>query len=75
MDGWVVCVEHKDILLAAWDEDQEIQRLREIEVHPASFEKDNIDFYLCVIIIIRSQLSFPVKRKQYQSFPSRYYSY
>ena len=32
MDGWVVCEEHKEILLAAWDEDQEIQRQRDLEV-------------------------------------------
>ncbi|XP_071082205.1 DNA repair protein complementing XP-C cells-like [Haliotis cracherodii] len=31
IDGWVVCEEHKDILIAAWDEDQEIQKQREME--------------------------------------------
>ncbi|XP_076468748.1 DNA repair protein complementing XP-C cells homolog [Babylonia areolata] len=31
LDGWVVCEEHKDVLLAAWEEDQEIQRQREEE--------------------------------------------
>ncbi|XP_046556773.1 LOW QUALITY PROTEIN: DNA repair protein complementing XP-C cells-like [Haliotis rubra] len=31
IDGWIVCEEHKDILIAAWDEDQEIQKQREIE--------------------------------------------
>ena len=62
MDGWVVCVEHKDILLAAWDEDQEIQRQRDIEVHAASFETDKNYCYLCVTII-SSQLSFPGKQK------------
>ena len=31
-DGFIVCEEHKDILLAAWDEEQEIQREREAEV-------------------------------------------
>ncbi|KAL8583477.1 hypothetical protein ACOMHN_044835 [Nucella lapillus] len=29
LDGWVVCEEHKEVLLAAWVEDQEIQRQRE----------------------------------------------
>ncbi|KAL4226611.1 hypothetical protein ACF0H5_014594 [Mactra antiquata] len=29
MDGWIVCEEHKDILLAAWDEEQEIIREKE----------------------------------------------
>ncbi|WAR25678.1 XPC-like protein [Mya arenaria] len=29
MDGWIVCEEHKDILIAAWDEEQEIIRERE----------------------------------------------
>ena len=56
-------MEHKDILLAAWDEDQEIQRQRDIEVHAASFEKDKNYCYLCVTIIVSSQLSFPVKQK------------
>jgi hypothetical protein len=32
LDGFVVCEEFKDILLAAWDEDQEIQKQREMEV-------------------------------------------
>ena len=32
MDGWIVCEEHKDILLAAWDEEQEIIQQRETEV-------------------------------------------
>ncbi|XP_013419068.1 DNA repair protein complementing XP-C cells homolog [Lingula anatina] len=31
LDGWIVCEEHKDILLAAWDEDQEEQERREAE--------------------------------------------
>ncbi|KAK7102070.1 DNA repair protein complementing XP-C cells homolog isoform X2 [Littorina saxatilis] len=31
LDGWIVCEEHKDILLAAWEEDQEIQRQKEEE--------------------------------------------
>nr|KAG5702261.1 hypothetical protein BaRGS_030616 [Batillaria attramentaria] len=31
LDGWVVCEEHEDILMAAWAEDQEIQRQREEE--------------------------------------------
>ena len=31
-DGFIVCEEHKDVLLAAWDEEQEIQREREAEV-------------------------------------------
>jgi len=31
MDGWVVCEEHKDTLLAAWDEEQEIIAEREAE--------------------------------------------
>ncbi|VDI64943.1 xeroderma pigmentosum group C-complementing protein [Mytilus galloprovincialis] len=31
LDGFVVCEEYKDILIAAWDEDQEIQRQKEIE--------------------------------------------
>lgn len=35
MDGWVVCEEHKEILLAAWDEDQEIQRQRDLEKREA----------------------------------------
>ncbi|WAR25721.1 XPC-like protein [Mya arenaria] len=29
MDGWIVCEEHKDILISAWDEEQEIIRERE----------------------------------------------
>ena len=32
MDGWIVCEEFKDILLAAWDEEQEIIREKEQEV-------------------------------------------
>lgn len=32
LDGFIVCEEDKDILLAAWDEDQEIQKQRETEV-------------------------------------------
>lgn len=32
MDGWIVCEEHKDILLAAWDEEQEIIREKEQQV-------------------------------------------
>ena len=32
MDGWVVCKEHKEALEAAWEEDQEIQHMRELEV-------------------------------------------
>lgn len=32
MEGWVVCVEHKDALLAAWDEEQENIRQKELEV-------------------------------------------
>ncbi|XP_052284876.1 DNA repair protein complementing XP-C cells homolog isoform X2 [Dreissena polymorpha] len=31
MDGWIVCEEFKDILLAAWDEEQEILREKEAE--------------------------------------------
>ncbi|XP_060076866.1 DNA repair protein complementing XP-C cells-like [Ylistrum balloti] len=31
LEGFVVCEEYKDILLAAWDEDQEIQRQKEAE--------------------------------------------
>ncbi|XP_067684183.1 DNA repair protein complementing XP-C cells-like [Haliotis asinina] len=31
IDGWIVCEEQKDILIAAWDEDQEIQKQRERE--------------------------------------------
>ncbi|XP_063448923.1 DNA repair protein complementing XP-C cells homolog [Mytilus trossulus] len=31
LDGFVVCEEYKDILLAAWDEDQEIQKQKDIE--------------------------------------------
>ncbi|XP_033746540.1 DNA repair protein complementing XP-C cells-like [Pecten maximus] len=31
LEGFVVCEEHKDILLAAWDEDQEVQRQKEAE--------------------------------------------
>lgn len=31
LDGFIVCEEDKDILLAAWDEDQEIQKQREKE--------------------------------------------
>ncbi|XP_069100895.1 DNA repair protein complementing XP-C cells-like [Argopecten irradians] len=31
LEGFVVCEEHKDILLTAWDEDQEIQRQKEAE--------------------------------------------
>ena len=34
MDGWIVCEEFKDILLAAWDEEQEIIREKEQEVCP-----------------------------------------
>ena len=33
MDGWIVCEEHKDILLAAWDEEQEIIREKEQQVN------------------------------------------
>ena len=32
LDGFVVCEEHKDILLSAWDEQQEIDRQKEAEV-------------------------------------------
>lgn len=32
MDGWIVCEEFKDILLAAWDEEQEIIREKEAQV-------------------------------------------
>jgi hypothetical protein len=32
MDGWIVCEEYKDILLAAWDEEQEIIREKEQQV-------------------------------------------
>ena len=32
LEGFVVCEEHKDILLAAWDEEQEIQKQKEAEV-------------------------------------------
>lgn len=32
MDGWIVCEEHKDVLLAAWDEEQEIIREKEAQV-------------------------------------------
>jgi hypothetical protein len=32
IEGWVVCVEHKDILLAAWDKEQEILKEKEKEV-------------------------------------------
>ena len=32
IEGWVVCEEHKDILLAAWDEEQEIIQEKEKEV-------------------------------------------
>ena len=35
MDGFVVCEEHKDILIAAWDEDQMITRQRDEEVSPS----------------------------------------
>ncbi|XP_005109611.1 DNA repair protein complementing XP-C cells homolog [Aplysia californica] len=31
MDGWIVCEEFADTLLAAWEEDQEIQKQRELE--------------------------------------------
>lgn len=31
LEGFVVCEEHKDILLAAWDEEQEIQKQKEAE--------------------------------------------
>ncbi|XP_025106845.1 DNA repair protein complementing XP-C cells-like [Pomacea canaliculata] len=31
LDGWIVCKEHKKILLAAWKEDQIIQQQREAE--------------------------------------------
>jgi len=32
MDGWIVCEEFKDILLAAWDEEQEIIKEKEAAV-------------------------------------------
>ncbi|XP_062593298.1 DNA repair protein complementing XP-C cells homolog [Saccostrea cucullata] len=31
LDGFIVCEEHKDVLLAAWDEEQEIQKEKEAE--------------------------------------------
>ncbi|XP_061186504.1 DNA repair protein complementing XP-C cells homolog [Saccostrea echinata] len=31
LDGFIVCEEHKDVLLAAWDEEQEIQKQKEAE--------------------------------------------
>ncbi|KAK3585967.1 hypothetical protein CHS0354_038511 [Potamilus streckersoni] len=31
LDGWIVCEEFKDILLAAWDEEQEIMKQKEAE--------------------------------------------
>ena len=39
MDGWIVCEEFKDILLAAWDEEQEIIREKEQEVLTLSPKK------------------------------------
>lgn len=33
LDGWIVCEEDKDVLIAAWDEQQEIDRQREAEVN------------------------------------------
>ena len=32
LDGFIVCEEHKDLLLAAWDEQQEIEKEKEAEV-------------------------------------------
>ncbi|XP_041350133.1 DNA repair protein complementing XP-C cells homolog [Gigantopelta aegis] len=31
MDGWVVCIDHREALEVAWEEDQEIQLMREVE--------------------------------------------
>ena len=49
MDGWIVCEEFKDILLAAWDEEQEIIREKEQEVltpFPKKYLHKNCDYYL-----------------------------
>lgn len=32
LDGFVVCKEHEEILLTAWDEEQELQRQKDLEV-------------------------------------------
>ena len=42
MDGWIVCEEFKDILLAAWDEEQEIIREKEQEVSERRHDKTHL---------------------------------
>jgi len=32
LQGWIVCEEHRDVLVAAWEEDQAIQQQKEAEV-------------------------------------------
>lgn len=41
LDGWIVCKEHKKILLAAWKEDQIIQQQREAEVSTSTLHISN----------------------------------
>ena len=43
LDGFIVCEEHQDTLLAAWDEDQEIQRQREAEVSHVTGSSESCD--------------------------------
>ncbi|CAE1305159.1 XPC [Acanthosepion pharaonis] len=38
-DGWIVCVEHEDMILKEWEKDQERTQLREIE-EPESIEDE-----------------------------------
>lgn len=52
MDGFVVCEEHKDILIAAWDDDQEIQKQRDREVTLENTHYVFILFFIFFILIM-----------------------
>ncbi|ELT98355.1 hypothetical protein CAPTEDRAFT_122982 [Capitella teleta] len=61
MDGWVVCVEHKDVLLAAWDEEQEIAQEKERE-------KKEKRVYANWKLLIRSALVRERLKHRYETF-------
>ena len=46
LDGFIVCEEFKDILLAAWDEEQEIIKAREEEVRTLESSPRNYFLHL-----------------------------
>ena len=56
LDGFIVCEEFKDILLAAWDEEQEIIKAREEEVRVLERSSRNSFLHLLYNILLTLML-------------------